>query len=48
MKNYLKPELAINILAGKQPISSGLSTWLGESGVENANDISIVTFSVES
>lgn len=48
MKKYLKPELAINIFAGKQPISSGLSIWLGNSGAENLNDISIVTFSVES
>ena len=48
MKKYLKPELAINVFAGKQPISSGLSTWLGDNGAGDTNDISIVTFSVES
>ena len=48
MKNYLKPELAIKELASKQPISNGLSTWLEYSGAENTNEISVVTFSVES
>lgn len=48
MKNYLKPELAINALASKQPISAGLSDWLTDSGAENANTISVVTFSTES
>ena len=47
MKNYLKPELAVIKFAGKQPISSGLTTWLNDNGAE-LNDISIVTFSTNS
>ena len=48
MKNYLKPELAVTEIASKQPISNGLSTWLEYSGAENTNEISVVTFNVES